>query len=104
MSSRVFHSSWVLLVVFSGLLPPVVAGAVPPAQSALGPQDPKAGMDVAASMMQFADIDIYIKGPDGVAIPPGPFMVTLSKLNGKFYNQLTGKKGYVRFNSVPPEE
>jgi tetratricopeptide (TPR) repeat protein len=61
-------------------------------------------MDVAASMMQFADIDIHIKGPDGVAIPPGPFVVTLSKLNGKFYNQLTGKDGYVRFNSVPTEE
>jgi tetratricopeptide (TPR) repeat protein len=104
MSSRILRFSWVPLVAFSGLLLPAVAGAVPPAQSALGPQDPKAGMDVAASMMQFADIDIYIKGPDGVAIPPGPFMVTLSKLNGKFYNQLTGKKGYVRFNSVPTEE
>jgi tetratricopeptide (TPR) repeat protein len=104
MFPRTFKYFRVIPVIVSGFLLPAVAGAVPPAQSALGPQDPKAGMDVAASMMQFADIDIQIKGPDGVAIPPGPFVVTLSKLNGKFYNQLTGKNGYVRFNSVPTEE
>ncbi len=104
MFAYIFRHFRVILAFSFGFLLPVVAGALPPAQSALGPQDPKAGMDVAASMMQFADIDIYIKGPDGVAIPPGPFVVTLSKLNGKFYNQETGKKGYVRFNSVPMEE
>lgn len=104
MSIGVLKSFRVILIVSSCFLLPAVAGAVPPGESALGVQDPKAAMDVASSMMQFADIDIYIKGPDGVEIPPGPFVVTLSKLSGKFYNQLTGKKGYVRFNSVPPEE
>jgi len=104
MAAGVLKCSRVILILSCGFLLSAVAGAVPPAQSALGPQDPKAAMDVAASMMQFADIDIHIKGPDGVAIPPGPFVVTLSKLNGKFYNQLTGKDGYVRFNSVPTEE
>jgi len=102
MSARTFmHFRSILVLSFGFLLPAVVHAGRPAPVPA--PQDPKSALDFATNLIQAADIDIYIKGPDGVPIP-GPFVVTLSKLTGKFYNQETGKKGYVRFNSVPLDE
>src|ERR1700740_777503 len=71
-------------VFFALRLPSLVPAGYP--DPALLGQDPQSTLDVATSMMKTADIDIYIKGPDGVPVP-GNFIVTLSKLNGKFYNQ-----------------
>jgi tetratricopeptide (TPR) repeat protein len=102
MSARFLKVFSVLLTVACSFLLPAVVRAGRPAALVLG-QDPKSALDVATSMMQTGDIDIYIKGPDGAAVP-GMFVVTLSKLSGKFYNQQTGKAGYVRFNSVPTDE
>jgi tetratricopeptide (TPR) repeat protein len=102
MGVRLLKYFWVILILSSGFLLTPVARAGRPAPVPLG-QDPQATLDVATSMMKTADIDIHVTGPDGVEIP-GAFVVTLSKLSGKFYNQETGKKGYVRFNSVPTDE
>jgi tetratricopeptide (TPR) repeat protein len=102
MFACVFKYFRVILAVSCSFLWPALvraggAAPVPPGQ------DPQSALDVPTSMMKTADIDIYIKGPDGVPVP-GPFVVTLSKLTGDFYNQETGKKGYVRFSSVPTDE
>lgn len=102
MCVRLLKCFWVILFLSCGFLLTPVARAGRPTPEPLG-QDPQSTLDVATSMMKTADIDIHITGPDGVEIP-GAFVVTLSKLSGKFYNQETGKKGYVRFNSVPTDE
>jgi tetratricopeptide (TPR) repeat protein len=102
MCASVFKHFRVVLVVSCSFLVPALVRAGRPTPVPAG-QDPQSTLDVATSMMRAADIDIYVKGPDGVPVP-GPFVVTLSKLTGKFYNQETGKKGYVRFNSVPTDE
>jgi tetratricopeptide (TPR) repeat protein len=92
----------VTLLILCGLWLPTIVSAgrpfpVPPAQ------DPKSKMDVASSIMQAADIDIYIKGPNGTSVS-GTFVVTLTNLGGRFFNQETGKAGYARFNRVPIDE
>jgi tetratricopeptide (TPR) repeat protein len=93
--------SLALVSIFSFLL----AAAVCEARPAPLPQgtDHNSNLTVELGEMNRADVDIYIKGPDGTAIP-GTFIVTLTKLTGVFYNQLTGKSGYIRFNAVPTDE
>jgi len=49
------------------------------------------------------DIDVYVKGPNAAPLE-GTAVVTLTRLNGEFYDQKTAKNGYVRFNDVPPTE
>ena len=49
------------------------------------------------------DLDLYIKGPNGQPIE-GTVLVTLTKLNGEFYKQGTGKNGYVRINELAQSE
>ena len=49
------------------------------------------------------DLDLYIKGPDGQPVA-GTILVTLTKLNGEFYKQATGKNGYVRLNELAQSE
>ena len=46
-----------------------------------------------------ADIDVFLKGPNGVPLD-GSAVVTLTKMDGVFVDQKSAKSGYARFNGV----
>ena len=54
-------------------------------------------------MQEQADIDVYVKGPNGAPLD-GSAVVTLTKLDGAFVDQKTAKNGYARFNGVRATE
>ena len=57
----------------------------------------------APAFVPAVDLDVYVKGANGVDIEAAA-VVTLTRLNGQIFLQGTTKRGYVRFNGLPPTE
>jgi tetratricopeptide (TPR) repeat protein len=49
------------------------------------------------------DLDLQIKGPNGAPMEDMA-LVTITKLNGQIYSQVTAKAGYVRINELPQSQ
>jgi tetratricopeptide (TPR) repeat protein len=106
---RVLKYFRVILIVSFGLLLPVEVWAGKPVPE-LGGQVPysssptvTAGQAHLEDLDKQADIDVYVKGPNGTPLD-GSAVVTLTKLDGAFIDQKTAKNGYARFNGVHATE
>jgi Tfp pilus assembly protein PilF len=98
----------VILIVSCGFLLPVEVWAGNPVPSP-GGQVPGSSPTVTAGQAHLedvdkqADIDVYVKGPNGAPLDSSA-VVTLTKLDGAFIDQKTAKNGYARFNGVRATE
>jgi len=109
MCVRILKYLRVILIVSCGFLLPVEGWAGKPAAEPGGQVPFSSNPNVTAGQAQLedaekqADIDVYVKGPNGAPLD-GSAVVTLTKLDGAFVDQKTAKNGYVRFNGVHATE
>jgi tetratricopeptide (TPR) repeat protein len=110
MSARVLkHFRVIPIIVCCGFLPPIEVWAGEPAPGPGGQVPYSSSPTVAAGQAHMedvskqADIDVYVKGPNGEPLD-GSAVVTLTKLDGAFIDQKTAKNGYARFNGVRATE
>ena len=109
MCVRILKYLRVILIVSCGFLLPVEVWAGKPAAEPGGQVPFSSNPNVTAGQAQLedaekqADIDVYVKGPNGAPLD-GSAVVTLTKLDGAFVDQKTAKNGYVRFNGVHATE
>ena len=95
----------VILILSFGLLLPGELWAGKPAPMP-GRQDPNPYPGQSAQQQNAylrADVDVNVTGPNGAPLE-GSAVVSMTKINGEFFDQKTAKNGYVRFNEVPPNE
>ena len=95
----------VILILSFGLLLPGELWAGKPAPMP-GRQDPNPYPGQSAQQQNAylrADVDVNVTGPNGEPLE-GSAVVSMTKINGEFFDQKTAKNGYVRFNEVPPNE
>jgi hypothetical protein len=109
MCVRILKYLRVILIASCGFLLPVEVGAGKPAAEPGGQVPFSSNPNVTAGQAQLedaekqADIDVYVKGPNGAPLD-GSVVVTLTKLDGAFVDQKTAKNGYARFNGVHATE
>jgi tetratricopeptide (TPR) repeat protein len=109
MCVRILKYLRVILIVSCGFLLPVEGWAGKPAAEPGGQVPFSSNPNVTAGQAQLedaekqADIDVYVKGPNGAPLD-GSVVVTLTKLDGAFVDQKTAKNGYARFNGVHATE
>jgi tetratricopeptide (TPR) repeat protein len=109
MCVRILNYLWVILIISCGFLLPVEVWAGQPAAEPGGQVPYSSSSTVTAGQAQLedvekqADIDVYVKGPNGAPLD-GSAVVTLTKLDGAFVDQKTAKNGYARFNGVHATE
>lgn len=95
----------VILILSFGFLLPGELWAGKPAPMP-GRQDPNPYPGQSAQQQNAylrADVDVNVTGPNGAPLE-GSAVVSMTKINGEFFDQKTAKNGYVRFNEVPPNE
>jgi len=90
------YAAFVLAVGSAAMLPGRVLAQAP---SAGLPTDFGGG----TNWVQRTVLELYIQGPNGAAID-GTALVTLSRMNGQLYTQMTAKAGYLHLSDVPPTE
>jgi Tfp pilus assembly protein PilF len=97
----------VILILSCGFLLPVEVWAGKPAPEPGGQvpysSSPTASQAQLEDLTKMADIDVYVKGPNGAPLD-GSAVVTLTKRDGTFVDQKTAKNGYARFNGVHATE
>lgn len=103
MFARVLKYFQVTLFVFLLLAVAASAGKPAPAPRQQTASPAPGATNGPVSTYVPGDIDVFVKGPNAAPLE-GTAVVTLTKLNGEFYDQKTAKSGYVRFNDVPPTE
>jgi tetratricopeptide (TPR) repeat protein len=109
MCVRILNYLRVILIVSCGFLLPAEVWAGKPAPLPGGQVPYSSSPTVSAGQAHMedvdkqADIDVYVKGPNGAPLD-GSAVVTLTKLDGAFIDQKTAKNGYARFNGVRATE
>jgi hypothetical protein len=103
MCARILNYLRVMQIISCGFLLPVEVWAGKPEPEPGGQvpysSSPTAGQAQLEDVAKQADVDVYVKGPNGAPLD-GSAVVTLTKLNGAFVDQKTAKNGYARFNGV----